>query len=77
MQKLLFKSAKYFPLAFPKSPPYLQKQYAGFLCLVASMGNESYSWLESAMDWIVSTKNSYFGNSLPVPQNVKMGHLNR
>ena len=30
MQKLLLKSAKYFPLAFPKSPPYLQKQYAGF-----------------------------------------------
>ena len=77
MQKMLLKSAKHFPLAFPKKPSYLQKQYAGFLCPVASMGNEVYSWLESAMDWIVSTKNSYFGNSLPVHQNVKMGHLKR
>ena len=39
MQKMLLKSAKYFPLAFPESPPDLQKQHAGFLCPVASMGN--------------------------------------
>ena len=39
MQKMLLKSAKYFPLAFPESPPELQKQHAGFLCPVASMGN--------------------------------------